>query len=96
MKRNGYMTNAFAAWRMMGEAQAVIAYRTLGAAGLWPVAQSEMWRMTLEKGPAFTAASQAAWTAALTGAAPDRVAAAWLRPISSRTRSNERRLSRRR
>lgn len=96
MGHQGYLTNLYATMRMLSEAQAVVSYRMLGAAGMWPVAPSEVWRMTLEKGPTFAAASQAAWTAALAGQGPDKVAAAWLKPISGHTRSNERRLSRRR
>lgn len=96
MGNQGYVTNLFATMRMLTEAQAVISYRMLGVAGLWPVAPSEVWRMSLEKGPAFAAASQAAWTSALAGQSPDKVAAAWLKPISGHTRSNERRLSQRR
>jgi len=82
--------------RMLTEAQAVISYRMMGAAGLWPVARTEMWRMALEKGPAFAAASQEAWMATIAGKSPDRVAEAWLRPIAQHTSSNNKRLSRRR
>lgn len=96
MSNAGYVTNLYATMRMMTEAQAVIGYRMLGMAGLWPVAPSEMWRMTFEKGPAFAAANQGAMTAALAGQSPDKIAAAWLKPISGHTRSNEKRLSRRR
>ncbi|WP_375262724.1 antifreeze protein [Palleronia sp.] len=96
MRHEGYLTNLYATMRMLTEAQAVISYRMMGMAGMWPVARSEVWRMSLEKGPIFAAASQAAWAAAIAGQSPDKVAAAWLQPISGRTRSNQRRLSRRR
>ena len=95
MQSQGYLANLYATMRMLTEAQAVVAYRVMGMAGVWPVARSEMWRMTLEKGPAFAAASQGAWTAALAGQAPDKIAAAWLQQISKETHSNEKRLSRR-
>ncbi|QFU08042.1 hypothetical protein PARPLA_02562 [Rhodobacteraceae bacterium THAF1] len=90
---NGYMTTSFAFWRMMTEAQTVIAYRTFGMMGLWAVSPSENDRMVSEKMPAFLAASQAATMAAMTGKSPDKIAAAWLRPIGGKTRANQKRLS---
>lgn len=90
-----YINNWIGWGRMLGEANAVIGYRLLGMAGLWPVAPSETMRMTLEKAPAFAAAQMAAWQAVLSGSSPDRVMAAWLRPIGRRTRANQRRLARR-
>ena len=93
---NGYATTAMDFWRMIGEAQAVIAYRTFGMMGLWPVASSENDRMVSEKLPAFVAASQAATMAALLGKSPDKIMAAWLRPIGGKTRANQRRLSKQR
>jgi len=93
---NGYLKTAFAFWRMMTEAQAVIAYRTFGMMGLWAVAPTENDRMVSEKMPAFLAASQAATLAAMSGKSPDKIAAAWLRPIGGKTRANQRRLSQRR
>ncbi len=92
----GYVTNMIGTAQMLAEAQAVIAYRTLGMAGLWPVAPTETMRMTMEKAPAFATAQMAAWQAMVTGASPDRVVAAWLKPIGKETRANEKRLSRRR
>ncbi len=93
---NGYVDTAWGTMRMLAEAQTVVAYRLLGMAGFWPTAPSETWRMTFEKAPAFAAAQAAAWQAMMTGSSPDRIAAAWLRPIGGKTRANQKRLSRRR
>jgi len=90
-----YWNNMIGTARMLSEAQAVIGYRVLGMAGLWPVAPGETMRMTMEKAPAFAAAQVAAWQAVAAGSSPDRIVAAWLRPIGRRTRANEKRLSRR-
>ena len=90
---NGYTTLAMDYWRMIGEAQAVIAYRTFGMMGLWPVTATENDRMVSEKMPAFVAAAQAASLAAMTGKSPDKIMSAWLRPIGGKTRSNQKRLS---
>ena len=95
MTCRGYVDNMFGAARMMTEAQAVVAYRLMGMAGLWPVAPTETMRMTMEKGPAFAAAQMAAWQAVVAGRSPDRIVAAWLKPIGKETRANQRRLSRR-
>ena len=90
---NGYLTTTMDFWRMMSEAQSVIAYRTFGMMGLWPVTAGENDRMVSEKLTAFAAASQGATFAAMTGKSPDKIMAAWLRPIGGKTRSNQRRLS---
>ncbi len=96
MSDRGYIDNMIGTTRMLSEAQAVIAYRMLGMAGLWPVAPTETMRMVMEKLPAFAAAQMAAWQALATGRSPDRILAAWLKPIGKETRANQRRLSRRR
>ncbi len=96
MSGNGYIDNMFGTARMMAEAQSVVAYRMLGMAGFWPVAPSETMRMTMEKAPAFAAAQMAAWQAVISGASPDRIMAAWLKPIGKETSANQKRLSRRR
>lgn len=83
------------ALQMLAEAQMVIGMRMMGMAGLWAVAPGENARMVAEKAPAFSEAGAAAWGAALSGARPDQVMAAWLKPISRRTRANSRRLSKR-
>ena len=89
------MKSAFAAMQMMSEAQAVIAYRLCGMAGLWTVAANEDHRMVSEKGPAFTAANLAAFRAMSAGKRPDQVYAAWLKPIGRKTRANAARLRKR-
>jgi hypothetical protein len=96
MMSKGYLDNTLGTMRMLSEAQAVIGYRLLGMAGSWPTAPSEVWRMTFEKVPAFTAAWMAASLALATGSSPDRIMAAWLKPIGAKTRANSNRLSRRR
>ena len=82
--------------QMLAEANTVIAFRVLGMAGGWPVSPTESTRMVLEKGPAFMRAYGEASTAALKGRRLDEIAEAALRPISRKTRSNAKRLSRRR
>lgn len=82
--------------QMLAEANTVIAFRLMGMAGHWPVSPSETSRMVMEKGPAFLRAYGAAATAAMKGRRPDEVATAALRPISRKTRSNAKRLTRRR
>jgi hypothetical protein len=82
--------------QMLAEAQTVIAFRLMGMAGGWPVTSSESRRMVLEKGPAFVRAGGAAMQAAMKGRRPDQVLGAALSPIGRKTRSNARRLSRRR
>ena len=89
----GYMDNAIGTMRMMAEAQVVIAYRMLGMGGFLPSSPSENYRMTFEKAPAFAEAQQGAMVAMMSGASPDKIAAAWLKPIGVKTRSNQRRLS---
>jgi len=80
--------------QMMAQANMVIALRMMGMAGTWPVPAREAQRMVAEKGPALAAAGMAAGWAALAGAAPAAVAAAWLRPVGRKTRANARRLTR--
>ena len=82
-------------WMMMAEAQAVIAMRMMGLAGVWSVLPSENMRMVSEKGPAFAAAAQASNAALAAGLRPDEVLAAWVKPLRKHTRANAARLSRR-
>lgn len=99
MKRKTFppiLSMQMAYFRMLTEAQTVVALRLAGMMGLLPAHPGENSRMVNEKAPAFAEAAWDAWWAASTGAAPDRVAAAWVKPIGRRTRSNARRLSRRR
>ena len=80
--------------RLIGEVQTVIALRSMGAMGLWPVGPSESLRMITEKGPALLRSAGAAGAAALAGHSPELIAGAALKPIRKVTRSNARRLSR--
>ncbi|SHI94026.1 hypothetical protein SAMN04488012_103373 [Palleronia salina] len=87
--------SAMASAQMVAEAQAVIAYRLAGLAGVWSVAPTENAVMIGEKGPALLDAQAAAWTAAMRGGRPDQVYNAWLGPIGKATRANARRLGKR-
>lgn len=80
-------------WKMMLDANAVVAYRMFGMTGLSKVPATEMARMVAEKPPAFAEASLAAGRAAMAGARPDQVALAWIKPVSRKASSNNRRLS---
>lgn len=80
--------------QMLVEANSVIVFRVLGMAGGWPVSPSENSRMVLEKGPAFIRAYGDAAQAIMKGKRPDEIAEAALRPISRKTGSNAKRLSR--
>jgi hypothetical protein len=81
---------------LMAETQLVVAYRMLGMAGLWAVSPRENQRMIAEKGPAFTEAAMAASRATMLGRRPDEILGAWVKPLRRKTRSNARRLGRRR
>lgn len=80
---------------LVAESQQVIAYRTLGMAGVWSVEPSENVRMVNEKGPAFMQSWWNASRAAMDGAAPERVLDAWTGPLEREARSNRKRLERR-
>ena len=82
--------------QVIAEVQLVVAFRLMGMAGHWPVSPSETSRMVNEKAPAFLKAAGAATAAAMRGKRPDQIAEAALAPIGVRTRSNARRLSKRR
>lgn len=84
-----------AGWRMMVEAQTVIAYRMLGMAGIWATDSTENSVMISEKGPALWSAQVAATNAMLRGARPDEVFSAWVKPIGHKTRANASRLAKR-
>ncbi len=77
---------------MAMEASAVIWMRMMGMAGAWNVAGGENARMVREKQVAFVKAAQDASLAAMTGR---NAAAAALRPVRRKTRSNVHRLARR-
>ncbi len=82
-------------WRMMTEAQAVVAMRLWGMAGLWRVDPGENRRMVAEKPGAFLASGLAAARATAAGKRPDQIAAAAVRPLRRKTGANSRRLAQR-
>ena len=90
-----YWSLGMNAWMLMAEAQAVIAMRMLGMAGVWNVTPMEDSRMVTEKMAALPQSMMAGSYAAMTGQSPERVAEAALRPLRRKTRSNSRRLARR-
>ncbi|MFY0635094.1 MAG: antifreeze protein [Vannielia sp.] len=77
---------------MTMEASAVIWMRMMGMAGAWNVTGGENARMVREKQVAFVKAAQGASLAAMGGR---DVAAAALRPLRQKTRSNVSRLAKR-
>ena len=81
---------------LLVETQIVMVYRTMGLVGLWTASPGESRRMVAEKAPAFAEAAIAASRAAMSGLRPDEVMGAWIRPLRRKTRSNARRLGRRR
>ena len=89
-----YWTLGVRTAQMFAEAQTIVACRLMGVAGEWTVSPAESSRMVFEKGPAFIRAYGDAATAAMRGKRPDEIAAAALKLISRKTRSNARRLSR--
>lgn len=88
-------SNAFQAVMIMAEAQAVIAMRMWGIAGIWSVTPSENNRMVSEKVFALTRAATDAGTAVMRGRRADQVVAAAMKPIRQKTRANARRLAKR-
>lgn len=90
-----YWMSGFQATLMLAEANAVIAMRMLGMAGIWSVPPSENTRMVTEKMAALSTAMARGTQAAMTGGSPDQVASAVIKPLRSKTRSNVRRLSKR-
>ena len=90
---SSYYSLWFNSARMLAEAQIVIGLRLAGMMFPGPKSDSELKRMTSEKLPAFIRAGGDAATAMMLGQSPDRIAAAALKPIAQRTRSNVRRLS---
>ena len=87
-----YWANAMQASMIMAEAQAVIAMRVWGMAGLWAVTPQENDRMVSEKFDAYTRAVTAAGQAAMVGS---DVAKAAMKPIRQATRANVKRLAKR-
>jgi hypothetical protein len=82
-------------WMLMAEAQAVIAMRMWGMAGLWNVTPSENSRMVSEKATALPQSALAASQAAMAGKRPDEVMTAAIRPLRRKTGANARRLTKR-
>ena len=80
---------------LVSETQTVMTMRLLGMSGMWNVKPTESTRMVAEKPAAFARSAEAAMKAAFTGARPDQVVAAAVRPLRNKTRSNAARLSRR-
>jgi hypothetical protein len=84
----------FDAWRMLAEAQAVIALRVMGMAGIWTLAEGETLRMITEKQQAFAQSALDGAAAAMRGQPPERILAAAVRPLGRKTSANARRLGR--
>ena len=75
------------------EAQAVVAYRAMGMAGIWAVCQSEKRLMIEEKPPDFLESWLAAGFAVMGMKPPLVVLEAALSPLSRTTRANRERLA---
>ncbi|KAF0676810.1 antifreeze protein [Profundibacterium mesophilum] len=90
-----YWASMMRASQMMAEAQVVIGYRMLGMAGLWAVAPTENTVMLTEKPGALMASGMAASRAMMSGAAPDKIIDAAVKPLGAKTRSNAARLMKR-
>ncbi|KRS14058.1 hypothetical protein XM53_05855 [Roseovarius atlanticus] len=88
-------SNAFQAAMIVAEAQAVIAMRVWGLAGVWSVTPSENSRMVSEKVFALTRAATNAGAATMRGRRADQVVAAAMKPVRQKTRANARRLAQR-
>jgi len=90
-----YWANAMQFGYLMAEAQAVIAMRLLGMAGVWSVTPAEDARMISEKVYAMTKATTDSAKVAMSGGTVDQIAAAAIKPIRRKTRANARRLGKR-
>ena len=84
---------AFAVWRVMAEAQLVIAFRVMGMAGMPPASPRERHAMVAEKAPAMARAALAAGRAAAAGKVPGEVLEAAVQPVRRRTSANVKRLA---
>jgi hypothetical protein len=87
--------NTCEVWFVMAEAQAVIAMRLMGMAGVWSVAPSESSRMVSEKVHAVTKGITDGMLALSHGAHPDQIAAVAIKPIRQKTHANAKRLGKR-
>lgn len=90
-----FFTNAIEMTQMMAEANAVIAMRTLGMAGLWSVTPSEDKRMVSEKVEAMSRSVNDATKSMMKGESADQITAAALKPLRQKTRANAKRLTKR-
>ncbi|MEM6887896.1 MAG: antifreeze protein [Pseudomonadota bacterium] len=88
-----YWRSAMQFGMIMSEAQAVIAMRMMGMAGIWSVSPSQNTRMVTEKVHAFTKSVTTAGLVTMKGDPPARVTRAALASIRRKTRPNTRRLS---
>jgi hypothetical protein len=86
--------SGFDAWRMLAEAQTVVALRMMGMAGIWTLAEGETTRMFTEKQQAFAQSALDLTTAAMRGRPPEQILAAAVGPLGRATRANSRRLGR--
>ncbi len=86
--------SGFDAWRMLAEAQTVVALRMMGMAGFWTLSEGETTRMFTEKQQAFTQSALDSVAAAMRGQPPERVLAAAVRPLGRKTSANAQRLGR--
>jgi hypothetical protein len=86
--------SGFDAWRMLAEAQTVIALRMMGMAGMWTLAEGETARMMTEKQQAFAQSAFDLTAAAMRGKPPEQILSAAVRPLGRKTRANARRLGR--
>ena len=84
--------SGFDAWRMMAEAQTVIALRMMGMSGLWKLGDGETTLMFTEKQQAFTQSAFDGALAAMRGQPPERILAAAVRPLGRKTSANAKRL----
>ncbi|MFQ1699582.1 antifreeze protein [Loktanella agnita] len=90
-----FWSNAVELGYLMAEAQAVIAMRVMGMAGVWSVTGGEDSRMISEKAQAVSQSTTNATRAAMAGRSPDQIAAAAIKPFRQKTRANVKRLQKR-
>ena len=90
------MRLGWATARLMSEAQAVMALRLSGMAGLWVLPPGETKRMVSEKPMAFADAWLKGTMAMAHGASSATALGASLRPLQRKTSANRRRLTKRR
>lgn len=77
------------------ETHAVVTMRMMGMAGIWPVEKSENDRMMSEKQPAFAKAATAATKMAMQGGRMDEIVSAATKSLTTKARSNRKRLVKR-